>query len=162
MFTIVKRSIPFYIYAFLLSWGPNRKLLRPYFTSKSKSKFHVIITSYQLVVSDVDFFKRIKWQYMILNEAQAIKSSASERWKVLLDFQCRNRLLLTGTPIQNTYESLKKCIKILLKKIECKNSGLSSISSCQPYSTPTPNSPIGFPKTLNHIPKAYLKSIHIN
>lgn len=26
----------------------------------------------------------------------------SVRWKILLQFQCRNRLLLTGTPIQNT------------------------------------------------------------
>ncbi len=36
---------------------------------------------------------------MILDEAHAIKSSKSIRWKTLLRFQCRNRLLLTGTPI---------------------------------------------------------------
>jgi hypothetical protein len=39
---------------------------------------------------------------MILDEAQAIKSSTSTRWKTLLGFHCRNRLLLTGTPIQNS------------------------------------------------------------
>ena len=56
---------------------------------------------------------------MILDEAQAIKSSSrsvgvvrgcgfilcclfSVRWKLLMSFNCRNRLLLTGTPIQNT------------------------------------------------------------
>ena len=33
---------------------------------------------------------------------QAIKSSASQRWRTLLGFPCRNRLLLTGTPIQNS------------------------------------------------------------
>ncbi|CAG8460361.1 6099_t:CDS:10 [Gigaspora rosea] len=47
-----------------------------------------------------------KWQYMILDEAQAIKSSTSARWKTLLGFQCRNRLLLTGTPIQNSMQEL--------------------------------------------------------
>lgn len=39
---------------------------------------------------------------MILDEAQAIKSSSSARWKSLLSLHCRNRLLLTGTPIQNS------------------------------------------------------------
>jgi DNA helicase INO80 len=41
---------------------------------------------------------------MILDEAQAIKSSSSTRWKTLLGFHCRNRLLLTGTPIQNSMQ----------------------------------------------------------
>jgi DNA helicase INO80 len=36
---------------------------------------------------------------MILDEAQAIKNNASRRWKTLLNFQTRNRLLLSGTPI---------------------------------------------------------------
>jgi len=59
------------------------------------------------VVQDVKYFQRVKWQYMILDEAQAIKSSASVRWKVLLSFSCRNRLLLTGTPIQNTMQEVR-------------------------------------------------------
>lgn len=37
--------------------------------------FHVMITSYQLLVSDEKYFRRVKWQYMVLDEAQAIKSS---------------------------------------------------------------------------------------
>ena len=44
---------------------------------------------------------------MILDEAQAIKSSSSMRWRVLLSFSCRNRLLLTGTPIQNTMQEVE-------------------------------------------------------
>ena len=43
---------------------------------------------------------------MVLDEAQAIKSTSSARWKILLDFNCRNRLLLTGTPIQNSMAEL--------------------------------------------------------
>ena len=41
---------------------------------------------------------------MILDEAQNIKNAASVRWKTLLGFHCRNRLLLTGTPIQNSMQ----------------------------------------------------------
>lgn len=93
-------------------WGsPNeRKILRQFWEQKDlhtkDASFHVVITSYQLVVSDYKYFNRIKWQYMILDEAQAIKSSSSVRWKLLLGFNCRNRLLLSGTPIQNSMAEL--------------------------------------------------------
>ena len=94
-------------------WGnaKDRKVLRKFWNRKhvtytQDAPFHVLITSYQLVVQDEKYFQKIKWQYMILDEAQAIKSSSSSRWKILLGLHCRNRLLLTGTPIQNTMQEL--------------------------------------------------------
>ncbi|KAK2774024.1 putative DNA helicase ino80 [Emmonsiellopsis sp. PD_33] len=94
-------------------WGSakDRKVLRKFWDRKhitytKESEFHVLVTSYQLVVLDAQYFQKIKWQYMILDEAQAIKSSQSSRWKNLLGFHCRNRLLLTGTPIQNNMQEL--------------------------------------------------------
>ena len=93
-------------------WGntQDRRILRTFWNQEhlntKEASFHVVITSYQLVVQDVKYFQRIKWQYMILDEAQAIKSTQSIRWKMLLGFNCRNRLLLTGTPIQNSMAEL--------------------------------------------------------
>ncbi|KAI8339071.1 SNF2 family N-terminal domain-containing protein [Chlamydoabsidia padenii] len=93
-------------------WGnpKERKILRQSWTRKQlygrDAPFHIVITSYQLVLTDVSYFQRVKWQYMVLDEAQAIKSSSSARWKMLLGFHCRNRLLLTGTPIQNSMQEL--------------------------------------------------------
>lgn len=94
-------------------WGSakDRKILRKFWDRKHitytrESEFHVLVTSYQLVVHDAQYFQKVKWQYMILDEAQAIKSSQSSRWKNLLGFSCRNRLLLTGTPIQNNMQEL--------------------------------------------------------
>lgn len=93
-------------------WGGihERTILRKNLTNKRlyrrEGAFHILITSYQLLVSDEKHFRRVKWQYMVLDEAQAIKSSQSIRWKTLLSFNCRNRLLLTGTPIQNNMAEL--------------------------------------------------------
>lgn len=67
---------------------------------------HVMVTSYDMVVRDAKYISRVNWQYMVLDEAQAIKSATSARWATLLSFKCRNRLLLTGTPIQNTMAEL--------------------------------------------------------
>lgn len=94
-------------------WGTaaDRKVLRKFWDRRhlaytQDAPFHVLITSYQLIVSDVAYFQKMWWQYMILDEAQAIKSSQSSRWKTLLGLHCRNRLLLTGTPIQNNMQEL--------------------------------------------------------
>eukprot|EP00118_Oscarella_pearsei_P010601 m.66016 g.66016 ORF g.66016 m.66016 type:complete len:1662 (+) comp35354_c0_seq6:51-5036(+) len=108
----VTRFVP--AFKVLPYWGTatERKILRKFWnqdkmTVYSKdAPFHILITSYQLVIADVRYFQRIQWQYMILDEAQAIKSTSSVRWKMLLGFKCRNRLLLTGTPIQNTMAEL--------------------------------------------------------
>ncbi|VEU20591.1 DEKNAAC101448 [Brettanomyces naardenensis] len=105
-------------------WGTakDRKILRKFWDRKSivyhqDSPFHVVVTSYQLVVADVQYFQKMRWQYMILDEAQAIKSSASSRWKSLLSFQCRNRLLLTGTPIQNNMQELWALLHFIMPSL---------------------------------------------
>lgn len=92
-------------------WGSvkDRAILRKFWSRKDltfnkDSAFHILVTSYQLVVTDEKYFSRTRWQYMVLDEAQAIKSSTSARWKTLLSLHCRNRLLLTGTPIQNSMQ----------------------------------------------------------
>lgn len=102
--------------------GKDRKILRKFWDHKNvkynkDSQFHVLVTSYQLVVADASYFQKIKWQYMILDEAQAIKSSSSSRWKSLLSFQCRNRLLLTGTPIQNSMQELWALLHFIMPSL---------------------------------------------
>ena len=54
---------------------------------------------------------------MILDEAHAIKSSNTQRWKTLLGFNCRNRLLLTGTPVQNSMAELWALLHFIMPTI---------------------------------------------
>lgn len=72
-------------------WGNanDRKTLRKFWDRNhlrygKNAPFHVMVTSYQMVVSDASYMQKMRWQYMILDEAQAIKSSQSSRWKTLL------------------------------------------------------------------------------
>jgi DNA helicase INO80 len=63
-------------------WGntSERKIMRKFWDSRflhtQSASFHVVVTSYQLVIQDVKYFQRIKWQYLVLDEAQAIKSTS--------------------------------------------------------------------------------------
>ncbi|CAK7271131.1 Putative DNA helicase ino80 [Sporothrix epigloea] len=118
----IKKFVP--EFKVLPYWGSagDRKVLRKFWDRrhsmyKKNAQFHVLVTSYQLVVSDVAFMSKMRWQYMILDEAQAIKSSQSSRWKVLLNYHCRNRLLLTGTPIQNNMQELWALLHFIMPSL---------------------------------------------
>jgi len=63
-------------------WGntQDRRILRKFWSQENmhmkEASFHIVITSYQLIIQDIRYFQRIKWHYMILDEAQALKSSS--------------------------------------------------------------------------------------
>lgn len=94
-------------------WGQpaDRKVLRRDWSRKSitfteDAPFHIVVTSYDMAVLDHSYFSKVRWQYMVLDEAQAVKNASSQRWTSLLSLKTRNRLLLTGTPIQNSMNEL--------------------------------------------------------
>lgn len=105
-------------------WCPALKVVAYYGTTKQRKEkrvgwsnpntFHVVITSYQLVVQDASIFRRKKWYYMILDEAHYIKNFQSLRWQTLLKFSTRRRLLLTGTPLQNSLMELWSLMHFLM------------------------------------------------
>ena len=79
--------------------------------------YHVVITSYQLAVQDAFAFKRKKWYYLVLDEAQNIKNFQSQRWQTLIHFNTQRRLLLTGTPLQNNLMELWSLLHFLMPYI---------------------------------------------
>ncbi len=68
--------------------------------SKFKN-YDVILTTYGLVLRDIETLKEKKFHYVVLDESQAIKNPNSKRYKAVRLLQCHNRLALTGTPIEN-------------------------------------------------------------
>lgn len=72
------------------------------------------VTSYQLAVQDASVFRRKKFYYLILDEAHNIKNFESRRWRTLLAFQAQRRLLLTGTPLQNSLMELWSLMHFLM------------------------------------------------
>jgi helicase SWR1 len=98
--------------------------------------FHVCITSYQLVCQDQQIFKRKKWRYMILDEAHNIKNFKSNRWNALLNFNTENRLLLTGTPLQNNIMELWSLLYFLMpssKANQAMPSGFANLEDFQQW-----------------------------
>lgn len=105
-------------------FAPGLKVLTYYGSPKERKEkrrgwsktnaLHVVITSYQLVITDAPVFRRKRWEYMILDEAHNIKNFKSQRWQTLLNFNTRHRLLLTGTPLQNNLNELWSLLYFLM------------------------------------------------
>ncbi|CAI2349451.1 unnamed protein product [Caenorhabditis sp. 36 PRJEB53466] len=108
-------------------WCPSLKILTYFGTAKERAEkrkgwmkpncFHVCITSYKTVTQDIRAFKQRAWQYLILDEAQNIKNWKSQRWQALLNVRARRRLLLTGTPLQNSLMELWSLMHFLMPTI---------------------------------------------
>uniref|UniRef100_UPI00358EE607 uncharacterized protein isoform X2 n=1 Tax=Myxine glutinosa TaxID=7769 RepID=UPI00358EE607 len=108
-------------------WSPAFKILTYYGVPKERKQkrqgwtrpnaFHVCITSYKLVLQDHQAFRRKKWRYLILDEAQNIKNFKSQRWQSLLNFNSEHRLLLTGTPLQNSLMELWSLMHFLMPHV---------------------------------------------
>lgn len=64
-------------------------------------KYDVVITTYNLIALDISLFSKQEYGYVILDESQAIKNPASKRFKAVSVLKAKNRLALTGTPIEN-------------------------------------------------------------
>lgn len=66
------------------------------------SNFDLIITTYGILVRDILVLSRFRFNYAVLDESQAIKNPASHRYKAACLINARNKIALTGTPIENS------------------------------------------------------------
>ncbi|KAK7860436.1 putative atp-dependent dna helicase chr12 [Quercus suber] len=83
-----------------------------------EGKFNVLITHYDLIMRDKAFLKKIHWYYMIVDEGHRLKNHESVLAKTLVSgYQIQRRLLLTGTPIQNSLQELWALLNFLLPHI---------------------------------------------
>ncbi len=64
-------------------------------------EYDIILTTYGMVRSDIDLFKSFPFHYIILDESQAIKNPDSLIAKAVKQLQSFNRLVMTGTPVEN-------------------------------------------------------------
>ncbi|XKL65519.1 hypothetical protein PGB90_008939 [Kerria lacca] len=79
----------------------------------SSIKFHVLLTSYELISIDSSLLGSIEWAVLVVDEAHRLKSNQSKFFRLLAQYNISNKLLLTGTPLQNNLEELFHLLNFL-------------------------------------------------
>ncbi|KAH3757705.1 chromodomain helicase DNA binding protein [Pelomyxa schiedti] len=69
-------------------------------------KFTVLVTTYEMVMTDANDLARIQWQVIVVDEAHRMKNAQSKLLTALKLIKGYHRILLTGTPIQNNTKEL--------------------------------------------------------
>ncbi|KAJ3317182.1 chromatin remodeling complex Adenosinetriphosphatase, partial [Gonapodya sp. JEL0774] len=82
-----------------------------------QQNFDVCITSYEVCLLEKAHLRKFSWQYIVIDEAHRIKNENSLLSQIVRIFQCRNRLLITGTPLQNNLHELWALLNFLLPDI---------------------------------------------
>ncbi|XP_070207054.1 chromodomain-helicase-DNA-binding protein 4-like isoform X3 [Littorina saxatilis] len=76
-------------------------------------KFHVLLTSYELVSIDSAMLGSVDWAVLVVDEAHRLKNNQSKFFRILTNYKIGYKLLLTGTPLQNNLEELFHLLNFL-------------------------------------------------
>ena len=79
--------------------------------------YDVILTTYGTVRNDSKILSSTEFFYLILDESQFIKNSSSKTYKAIMELQAKHRLVLTGTPIENSLSDLWSQMNFINKGI---------------------------------------------
>ncbi|RDW76688.1 putative SNF2 family helicase/ATPase PasG [Aspergillus mulundensis] len=84
---------------------------------QKSADFPVICTSYEICMNDRKFLAQYQWRYIIVDEGHRLKNMNCRLIKELLSYNSANRLLITGTPLQNNITELWSLLHFLLPEI---------------------------------------------
>uniref|UniRef100_A0A6A7G0I3 ISWI chromatin-remodeling complex ATPase CHR11 n=2 Tax=Hirondellea gigas TaxID=1518452 RepID=A0A6A7G0I3_9CRUS len=92
----------------------RRKIIKSTIRHKD---FDVLILSYEIAIIEKTALKKIRWKYLIVDEAHRLKNDKSLLSIILRTFHSENRLLITGTPLQNNIHELWSLLNFLLPDV---------------------------------------------
>lgn len=81
---------------FYTHYGSNRDFSDTHF-----EEYDVVLTTYGLLRNDVETLSGYLWHYIVLDESQAIKNPDARISKTVRELRSVNRIILSGTPVQN-------------------------------------------------------------
>ena len=83
------------------------------------NNYDVVITSYDLLKRDIDFYKEenIEFKYIIADEAQYIKNNNTQNSKAIKEINAKTKFALTGTPIENSLSELWSIFDFIMPRI---------------------------------------------
>ena len=76
-------------------------------------KINALVTTFELILKDKFVLEQYKWVYLVVDEAHRLKNCDSQLHEVLSSFKTDNRLLITGTPLQNSLRELWSLLNFL-------------------------------------------------
>ncbi len=98
--------------------GDPTKRRRIYNNQMCGNSYNVLLTTYEFVVKDTKVLGKVQWKYIIIDEGHRMKNADCKLALTLgSKYKSKNRVLLTGTPLQNNLTELWALLNFLLPTI---------------------------------------------
>ncbi|MFO7869125.1 MAG: DEAD/DEAH box helicase [Bacteroidales bacterium] len=119
-------------------FAPDLKVFKYIGNERNKNfdyfdNYDIIITTYGLLRNDIEEFATYSFLYVVLDESQIIKNPRSKIYNAVLQLDCSHRLVLTGTPIENSLVDLWSQMNFLNRNM------LGSLNSFKDYFLKVPD-----------------------
>ncbi|KIC93852.1 DEAD/DEAH box helicase [Flavihumibacter solisilvae] len=103
---VVPTSLIFNWQTEVQKFAPSVKLLTIYGSNRIKNLkeldyYEIVLTSYGTLLSDINYLKNYTFNYIFLDESQNIKNIDSQRYNAVRLLKSRNKIAITGTPVEN-------------------------------------------------------------
>jgi len=82
-----------------------------------KQAMTTFVTTYNLAMNDAKVLSRVPWKYIVVDEGHRLKNTNCKLMAELKTYRCSNRLLLTGTPLQNNLDELWSLLNFIMPEI---------------------------------------------
>ncbi|KAL5002537.1 SNF2 family N-terminal domain-containing protein [Aspergillus recurvatus] len=122
---------------------------------QKSADFPVVCTSYEICMNDRKFLAQYQWRYIIVDEGHRLKNLNCRLIKELLSYNSANRLLITGTPLQNNITELWSLLHFLLPEIF---NDLNSFQNWFDFSTVLDNN--GQTDMIEHRKRTLVSTMH--
>ncbi|GLD61808.1 chromodomain-helicase-DNA-binding protein 7, partial [Lates japonicus] len=80
---------------------------------KGVYRFHAVITTFEMILADCPELRSIPWRCVVIDEAHRLKNRNCKLLEGLKMMDMEHKVLLTGTPLQNTVEELFSLLNFL-------------------------------------------------
>ncbi|CAL8470241.1 g9783 [Coccomyxa elongata] len=95
----------------------ERKAIRAQHLDAAAPAFNVLVTHYDLIIRDKNALKKVQWEMLVVDEGHRLKNAESKLAEILRTYTFKHRVLLTGTPIQNSLAELWALLNFVLPQV---------------------------------------------
>jgi len=99
------------------SKAEREEIRRKKFKNPGSPEFPIVVTSYEICMNDRKFLANFGWTFLVIDEGHRIKNLDCRLIRELQNYRSANRLLITGTPLQNNLTELWSLLHFLMPDI---------------------------------------------
>lgn len=94
------------VYKFHFSSAVRSSVVKTHLNPSEPMRYDVVVTTFEMILEEMNTFKKFQWKYLVVDEAHKLKNEESKAHLALTSLSSTQRLIITGTPLQNNLKEL--------------------------------------------------------